>query len=336
MLPRREENREATIRRVGVGRPIDKFLYPLPAVSAALAVKSVDVVHAVMVNAAALSAHLYLHLRAKPSLLTLQSGDSEDYVRRYMGPFFPLYPRLHRPFRRVHAISSFLKDRAVGYGADPSTVTVIPNGVDIEAFSPSRWPEASLAELRRRLDLGNRRIIVSVSRLALKNALDDLIRAMPSILTSHPDAALLLVGDGEDRQRLEELAWNLDVGKHLRFAGAVEHKEIARYLLISDVFVRPSVSEGLGTAFLEAMACSRPVVGSSVGGISDFLSSGETGLFCQPGRPETIATAVSELLSRADLARRIGANGRRLVEKNYNWDRVAERLGVLYDKLMSS
>jgi phosphatidylinositol alpha-1,6-mannosyltransferase len=335
-IARREERPEATIHRVGLGRSIDKFLYPLPAIRRALAVQPVDLVHAVMVNAAALSAYFYLRLRDKPSLLTLQSGDSEDYVRRYVGPFFPFYRKLHRPFRRIHAISSFLKDRAVDYGADPSSITVIPNGVDLDRFHLSNQPQSMLQELRRNLGLEGRQVVVSVSRLALKNAVDDLIRAVTSIKDAHPNAVLLLVGDGEDRPRLEALTEQLGARDYVRFVGAVDHREVAKYLLISDVFVRPSVSEGLGTAFLEAMACGLPVIGTRVGGISEFLHEGETGLFCEAGKPHSIASALESVLSHPELAERLGANGRELVERQYNWNRVADGIGNLYDSLLEA
>jgi phosphatidylinositol alpha-1,6-mannosyltransferase len=335
-LPRREEMREATIRRVGLGTAADKFLYPLPALRTALTVGSVDLVHAVMVNAAALSAYFYTRLVNKPSLLTLQSGDSEEYVRGYVGPFFPVFRKLHSRFRHIHAISSYLENRAITYGADPSAITVIPNGVDLENFAPTRWPSSTLDEIRSRLDLRDRRVIVSVSRLALKNAVGDLIRALGATKDIHPDTVLLLVGDGEDRPRLEELTNELGLRERVRFVGTVDHREVAKYLLISDIFVRPSMSEGLGTAFLEAMACGLPVVGTKVGGITDFLREGETGLFCQAGKPQTISAALDRILSQPELARKIGSNGRKLVEQEYNWDGVAKRMGDLYDELLRS
>jgi phosphatidylinositol alpha-1,6-mannosyltransferase len=173
-----------------------------------------------------------------------------------------------------------------------------------------------------------------VSRLVPKNALDDLIRAMPAIQESHPNTALLLVGEGGERCRLESMASELGIRENVRFAGSVEHREIARYLQLSDVFVRPSRSEGLGSAFLEAMACGVPVVGTPVGGIVDFLRDGENGLFCEPNRPETIADTVLRLLNDADLAKRLSHTGRRLVERDYTWDRVAERIGGIYEELL--
>lgn len=333
-LPAREGRAEGTVFRAGLGARVDKFLYPLPALRAALAIPQVDLVHAVMVNAAALAAYFYLRLRRRPSLLTLQSGDSEQYVRDWLGPLFPLYPRLHRPFDRIHSISSYLRDRAIRFGARPETITVVPNGVDVETFHRSRFNQRELADLRFRLDLQGKEVIVSVSRLALKNGLDTLVRAMARVGERHPNAVLVLVGDGEDRRRLQELARGIGVSDRVRFVGGVEHRETARFLAVADVFARPSVSEGLGTALLEAMACQVPVVASPVGGIVDFLKDGENGLFCQPGRPESVASSILRLLDDRGLARQLGEAGRSLAVSRYGWDAVAERIGALYDELL--
>jgi glycosyltransferase involved in cell wall biosynthesis len=330
-----EDRPEARVMRVGFGTWTDKFLYPAPALRAALSVANVDLVHAVMVNAAALSAWAYLRIRTRPSLLTLQSGDSEEYVRDYMGPVYPLYRFLHRPFDRVHAISSHLKDRAIRFGASAESITVIPNGVELAQFDPARFDDRELSELRSRLGVEGKRVIVSVSRLALKNGLDTLIRAMALVRRRHSDAVLLLVGEGPDRGSLESLATEMNLGEGVVFAGGVGPEETPRYLSIAEVFARPSLSEGLGSAFLEAMACRLPVVATAVGGIPDIVHPGENGLLCRVGDPEDVARALSELLENREAARRMGESGQALVGRDYDWDGIGARIGRLYDELLS-
>ncbi len=333
-LPPRETSDGVQILRVGFGRPMDKLLYPLPAVFRALDLDSVSLVHAIMVNASALASYFYLLVKHRPSLLTIQNGDSEEYVRRYLGPAFPIYPRLHRPFDRIHAISRHLRDQAVGYGADPARISVIPNGVDTSVFSRGAYSREELDALRSRLELEDRRILLSVSRLVVKNGIEELIKAMPAVAKQHPGAFLLLIGDGEDRRHLEQLAAELRVDDRVRFLGRMEPRDVARHLCLAEVFVRPSVSEGLGTAFLEALACEVPIVGTPVGGIPDFLEEEKTGLFCEPGKPESIAKAVNRLLSDRELARECAARGKAMVEASYPWDGVAERIAGLYEDLL--
>jgi glycosyltransferase involved in cell wall biosynthesis len=333
-LPAVESRDGVTIRRIGLGTPADKFLYLAAAPLRALRLGRFDLVHAVMVSGGAFAAAAYLKLRRRPSLLTLQDGDSEEYVRRYLGPLFVTYAPLHRRFDHVQAISSALAQRAVHYGVPVSSVTVVPNGCDPHLFDEP--DAAAIAALRRRLDLDGARVVVSVSRLVLKNGIDRLLRAFPAVLAAVPDAALLLVGDGEDRATLERIAQEQGIAPRVRFAGAVAHDHIGDYLRLADVFARPSLSEGLGTAFLEAMACGVPIVGTRTGGIPDFLAEGRTGLFCDPERPETIAEAIVRVLRDDGLAGGLARAGRALVAERYRWEAVAERIGALYERLLGA
>lgn len=332
-LPALESQPGLTVVRVGLGTALDKFLYLVAAPLRALRLGRFDLVHAVMVSGGAFAAATYLKARARPSLLTLQDGDSEEYVRRYLGPLFPAYAPLHRRFGHVHAISTYLAQRAVRYGVPPGAITVVPNGCDPHLFEEPP-PTSEEGGVRGALGLTGARVIVSVSRLVLKNGIDRLLRAFPTILREVPEAALLLVGEGEDRPALERLAADEGIGARVRFAGAVPHAEVAAHMRLGEVFVRPSLSEGLGTAFLEAMACGLPVVGTPTGGIPDFLIDGRTGLFCDPDRPDTIADAVLRLLRDRTLARELGVAGRALVAERYRWETVAERIGSLYDRLL--
>jgi glycosyltransferase involved in cell wall biosynthesis len=333
-LPAREDAPGVTVHRVGLGRALDKFLYLAAAPLQASRLGSFDLVHAVMASGGAFAAAAYLKARRVPSLLSLQDGDSEEYVRSYLGPLFPAWRPLHRQFDRVHAISSALAERARRFGVPAHTVTVIPNGCE-DRLLDAPPVAASVAALRERHGLATARVIVSVSRLVLKNGIDRLLRAMPDVVAEVPEAILLLVGDGPDRRALEEQARGAALGDRVRFVGEVPPAEVPPYLGLAEVFVRPSRSEGLGTAFLEAMACGLPIVGSRAGGIPDFLAEGRTGFFCDPEQPRTIADALLRLLRDPAAARRMGQAGRDLVRERYRWEVVAAEIGALYDRLLS-
>ena len=329
-LPKIEESEHVRILRTGFGRGVDKYIYPLSAIRRSLSLPRVDLVHSIMVNASAVAAYGLTRLRPCPTLLTLQEGDSEDYVRDYLGPLFPIYPRLHRPFDRIHSISHFLKDQAVGYGADRTTIRVVPNGVDTDIFSPGPSNE----ELRDALELSNKRVLVSVSRLVPKNGIDIVVAALPLLLAQYPETVLVLVGDGSERRTLEARAEKVGVRGAVRFVGSVEHERTVDYLRLADVFVRPSRSEGLGSAFLEAMAAGVPVVATAVGGIPDFIRDGETGLFAESGSAESVARAVGRVLSDGALANRLSESGLTLVRSSYRWEMVAEQIAGLYEELL--
>ena len=116
-------------------------------------------------------------------------------------------------------------------------------------------------------------------------------------------------------------------------AGFVKPEDIPQYLAVSDVFVRPSLSEGLGNSFLEAMEAGLPVIGTKVGGIPDFLIDGETGLFCEINDPKSIAEKIKLALSDIGLREKMIAKGKRMVEERYDWNLVAGKMHGIFNEL---
>lgn len=242
----------------------------------------------------------------------------------------------------IIAISNYLKDysRKINKKA---TIVVISNGVNIENFS-REYSYGELSELADRLGVKpGERVIISVSRLVPKNGIDILIKAF-AILTynlQRPSEALreggkpitshlVLVGDGEQKNELVTLTKELGVSDKVIFAGSISHAELPKYLKISDVFVRPSRSEGLGSAFLEAMAAGVPVIATRVGGITDFLKNKETGVFAEVDNPADLAEKMGSVLNNKELAEKLIKNSIDLVTEKYSWDTVAERFRELY------
>jgi hypothetical protein len=168
---------------------------------------------------------------------------------------------------------------------------------------------------------------VTASRLSLKNGIDDLIRSLTSLPSN---IKCLIAGTGEDAEKLRVLTEKKGLTNRVVFLGSRSHDELPGILQASDIFVRASLSEGLGNSFLEAMAAGIPIIGTPVGGIPDFLTDGETGVFCQPRDPESIAAAVRRIQEESGLRERLIANGERLVRAQYDWNGIAERMrGVL-------
>lgn len=160
-----------------------------------------------------------------------------------------------------------------------------------------------------------------MSRLVFKNGVDTLIRAMPLL----PGYELTIAGDGPQAEALTTLARKLGVSDRVVFLGLVGQDALPGLLQRSSVFVRPSRSEGLGIAFLEAMAAGVPIIGTPVGGIPDFLKNRETGLFCEVENPESIAQAVRELDQQPDLRASIIANAQKSMRACYDWDILAQQ-----------
>jgi glycosyltransferase involved in cell wall biosynthesis len=173
--------------------------------------------------------------------------------------------------------------------------------------------------------------MITASRLATWKRVDRAVRALPQIVRDVPDALLLIVGDGEERERLEALARELGVIDHVRFAGAVPQDEVVRYMQASDVFLAPADLSNVGNPLLEAMACGLAIVTADAGDTGELVRDGETGRLLPDGDPAGIARAAIELARDASLRERVAAGARRYAETNFwTWD---ERLAAEIDEV---
>jgi phosphatidyl-myo-inositol dimannoside synthase len=211
---------------------------------------------------------------------------------------------------------------------DTVPVSVMYPGADLEAFRPD-LPYGDLTDLH---GVSDRPLIVCVSRLVARKGQDVLIRAMPRIRRDVPDASLLIVGDGPDRDRLVRLAADAP-NRSVVFAGQVSEGDLPRYYRAGDVFAMPCRSrlgglevEGWGNVFLEAAACARPVVVGDSGGARESLAPGETGLLVNGSDVAEVAGAVGSLLADPGRADAMGRAGRERVVRAFGWSRAADQL----------
>ncbi|MBU2472775.1 glycosyltransferase family 4 protein, partial [Patescibacteria group bacterium] len=144
---------------------------------------------------------------------------------------------------------------------------------------------------------------------------------------------MIIIGDGPDRSELEKLVSKLNLEDKVIFKGNANYHDLVKYYSLSDIFVRPSLSEGLGNVFLEAMATGLPVIGTKVGGIPDFLEDRKTGLFCEVNNPKSIANKIKEVLENDQLRKTLIDNGLNLVREKYTWDSVAQKMENIFEKL---
>ncbi|MFD7666725.1 glycosyltransferase family 4 protein [Streptomyces sp. NPDC059788] len=208
----------------------------------------------------------------------------------------------------------------------------LPPGVDEKTFHPGSGGD----EVRDRLGLAERPVVVCVSRLVPRKGQDTLIEAMPRILADVPDAVLLIVGGGPYEKQLHALAEEKGVADAVRFTGAVPWEELPAHYGAGDVFAMPCRTrrggldvEGLGIVYLEASATGLPVVAGDSGGAPDAVLHGETGYVVPGGSPTAAAERVIALLKDPAMRRRMGERGRAWVEEKWRWDLLAERLKEL-------
>lgn len=205
-------------------------------------------------------------------------------------------------------------------------------GVDTSFFKPGAGGDA----VRRDLGLADRQVVVCVSRLVPRKGQDVLLQAMPAILRSVPDAALLIVGDGPDRKRLETLTDRQGIRAAVRFSGPVAWADLPAYYDAGQVFAMPCRTrrrgldvEGLGIVYLEASATGLPVVAGRSGGAPDAVVLGETGQLVDGRDIAAVAGSIVSLLRDPNAAATMGAAGRAWVERDWTWDAAAARLAQL-------
>jgi glycosyltransferase involved in cell wall biosynthesis len=241
-------------------------------------------------------------------------------------PLYPLFRRIFTKADHIQTISQYLASWAKEMGAK-CHISVIPNGVDIEKFSPHLSSDQIL-EIRKSLGFSKDDIIlVTTSRLVLKNAVDDIIAALQYLETKYK---LLILGKGVEEQNLKSLTRRLGLQDRVVFYGFIRHEDLPKYLCASHVFVRPSLSEGLGISFLEAMASRIPVVATPVGGIVDFIFDGETGIFAEVRDPKSVADRIEKIMRLTEVKEKIVNSAYELVKEKYDWNQISSEIKRLF------
>ncbi len=306
-----------TVHRIGIGIPLlDKFFLPYCGAWETLRLNKKEHFIAfwcIMVTFASGAAYISNWFQKKvPTVLTLQEGDSENWLRyRWLGLLDLSWRLAFRYADFLTAISTYLlnRSRRLGY---KGKAELIPNGVDIKRFENKNYqPRNSINTL------------VTTSRLVEKNAIGDIIEALKFL---PPSIRLKIVGTGKLESTLRAKVEKSDLKDRVEFMGAVPNTELPKYLHEADVFIRPSLSEGQGISFIEAMAAGLPVIATPVGGIPDFLKDTETGLFCEVNNPQSIAKQVKRLINDVDLRLRLAENAMQMVTERYDWNLIAEKM----------
>ncbi len=232
----------------------------------------------------------------------------------------------------VTFLGEYTRHRLAGAFGPHARLSRLTPGVDVDRFHPGVDGSA----VRARYGLGDRPVIVCVSRLVPRKGQDALVRALPAIRRAVGDVALLLVGRGPFEGRLRALAQRAGVAPHVVLTGGVPPDELPAHYAAGDVFAMPCRTrragmdvEGLGIVFLEASAIGLAVVAGDSGGAPDAVRDGQTG-YLVDGRDEpALAAWLVTLLGDAPLRARLGAAGRAWVERDWQWDVVAGQLREL-------
>jgi phosphatidyl-myo-inositol dimannoside synthase len=233
----------------------------------------------------------------------------------------------------VTYVSRYTRGRFASAFGPRAALEYVPPGVDTDRFVPD---PAARAEMRSRYGLGERPVIVCLSRLVPRKGQDMLIRALPAIRERVDGAGLVVVGGGPYLSTLHRLAREAGVTEHVVFTGGVPSAQLPAHHAMADVFAMPCRTrgagldvEGLGIVYLEASATGVPVVAGRSGGAPETVQDGETGRVVDGTDVSEIATAISEILADPQRAAQMGAAGRRWAVDNWQWRNQAARLRAL-------
>lgn len=310
-----------------------KLLFPCAALWKALSLHKknrYDATWSIMANYAGFAAVFFkMKNRKAPFILTLQEGDPIPYIKKRVRLVYPLFKKIFLKADRIQAISHYLADFARDMGAT-CPIDVVPNGVDYAHFSKVISPDQKKSIRKECGFADSDTILVTASRLVLKNGIGDVIESLAYL---PPEVKFLILGTGHLEDELKAKVKHLDLANRVRFHGFVAHDKLPDYLAASDIFIRPSISEGLGNSFLEAMAAGIPVIATAVGGIPDFLKEGETGLFAEVHNPRSIAQKIEKLMRDRESRGHIIEHARELVREKYTWTIVAVMMRNIFHKI---
>jgi len=334
---KKEQVGNVLVHRIGSGTFLWKRFFQIAAYLYAKklhTVKSFDVVWGMMAHSGGIPASLFK--RRFPNVkyvLTLQEGDPLSQIKRQMLFVWPLFVQVFRRADQVQAISSYLARwaRQMGYRGEP---IVIPNGGDVEKFK-SRERKVETGETSRRLGVKDEDILlVTTSRLVPKNGISDVIDALQFLPEQFK---FLIVGTGPLESNLKLQVSNRQLQGRVFFVGHISHENLPQYLTASDIFIRPSLSEGMGNSFIEAMAAGLPVIATQEGGIADFLFDPDrnkdrepTGFAVGVHDPKGIAAQCERIVSDSELRDQVVKNAQLLVTQKYDWNTITRDMEGLF------
>jgi len=235
----------------------------------------------------------------------------------------------------ITAVSAYTREQLLALGVPATKVSIQYPGVQPPAIEPG-----AADAIRRRYGLGNRPLLLTVSRLLERKGHDAVLRALPRIAERVVDVAYVVVGSGPCGAPLKALAAELGVADRVVFAGSLDAQEMAACYAAADVFIHPNRQlaggdvEGFGIVFLEAGAAGKPVIGGNSGGTPEAVVDGVTGLLVDPNDVDAVGDAAIRILTDRNLARRLGKQGRERALAEFTWERAAEQIRAINEQVV--
>lgn len=261
-----------------------------------------------------------------PTAITIHGSDVLDLGGKAISAFTRF------SMRRAQAVtvnSSATEAAARAIDPEAQNIERIPIGVDSTPPDPQ-----AVAAIRTKHVSDGEYLMLFLGRLVAEKGIEETIRAAGFLRAKGRNIKLLVVGEGQDRERAEALRAELGLEQSVTFLGWVQPEDVRNYMGAADVLVGPSWTEAQGLTFREALAAGTAVVASRVGGIVDAVIHEETGLLVEPNSPEQVADAVARLMDDPELGERLASAGKELVYKDLTRPAVAQRFSSLFESLI--
>ncbi|MEM3872606.1 MAG: glycosyltransferase family 4 protein [Nitrososphaeria archaeon] len=214
----------------------------------------------------------------------------------------------------ILTVSESTKKKLVKVGMKVNKIFVVGGGVDLRKIDSVNEQKSS------------KPTILYVGRLVRLKKVENLLLAFKKVITKVPDAELYIVGSGPEEGKLKNLAKELDLTSKVFFTGYVTEEEKIRLMKKAWILVQPSIAEGFGLVLVEANACKTPVIAVDSGGPREVIREGRTGFLIQPNNIKQLAEKIIEILGDKNRVLKMGEEGRKVVEENYTWEKVAEKI----------
>ncbi len=266
--------------------------------------------------------------RPKAPIITTMHVGSLANLTGLTGAIGRLYERtvgrfILRRSEAVTVVSPSVAEHAASIGAY-APIRIIPNSVDVERFRPASTPDGEQEMDQSVLFLG---------RLSRNKGPQYLMEAIPRVVSEIPEATFAFVGDGPLRAPITRRMQELGLNGSVRIHGKVP--DVVPLLQRAGVVVRPSLTEGMPLAVMEAMACGRPILATRVGGTTDLISDGDTGMLMEPGNVEALADGLIRVLTNRQRAAAMGRRAREWTERQMSWERVSRMYQSVYEEVAS-
>jgi len=265
-----------------------------------------------------------------PSIITEHSSQFLNAFEKNKSILF-IYKKIMKKADLIIGPSNELVNTFNKIGISNDKTVYIPNGVDINKFKPMNKPKDILNKYEINEDS---KIILCPRRLAPKNGVEYLIKALPNVIEKFQEIKCLIVGDGSEFDKLNILVAELDLKKNVIFTGRIPNSEMPKYYAASDIVVLPSIIEATSIAGLEAMSMGKPLIGTNVGGIPQIIDDEKTGIIVPPKNSKELGKAILTLILNDSRCHEFGYHSRKRVETEFSWYIISERIRQLYQNLL--